>query len=174
MENFLKTPSKHTLEMEKFLFFLYLPNFILRCLKRSANASSSRGSVSWSGWRLAAATAAAMAEWWEPEKWQFVKSLRFVRISFKSRVRVRDFIGQSDRTRCVSAQRPAVVMVTHHVVHTVVGPMKLVVWRGDWRLGHWRERRHRAGRVAHQVEVLHSVHLKHWRHIFRLNKVVLH
>lgn len=39
-----------------------LPSFIRRCLKRSANASNSRGSVSVSGWSPAAATAAAIAE----------------------------------------------------------------------------------------------------------------
>lgn len=64
----------------KSFFFKYLPNFILRCLKRSAKASNSLGSVSWSGWRLAAATAAAIAEWCEPEKWQFEKSLHNVKI----------------------------------------------------------------------------------------------
>lgn len=42
-----------------------LPNFIRRCLKRSANASNSLGSVSVSGCRPAAATAAAIAGWCE-------------------------------------------------------------------------------------------------------------
>lgn len=57
-----KFELEHEAKHKKNVFFKYLPNFILRCLKRSANASSSRGSVSWSGCKLAAATAAAIAE----------------------------------------------------------------------------------------------------------------
>lgn len=45
---------------------IHLPNFIRRCLNRSAKASSSLGSVSVSGCSPAAATAAAMAGWWDP------------------------------------------------------------------------------------------------------------
>lgn len=60
--------------------------------------------------------------------------------------------------------------MTHHVVHTVIRSVKLVVWRSNWCLGHWREGRHRARRVAHQIQILHSVHLKH---VFRLNKVMV-
>lgn len=43
-----------------------LPNLMRLCLNRSANASSSRGSVSVSGCNPAAATAAAIAGWCDP------------------------------------------------------------------------------------------------------------
>lgn len=40
------------------------------------------------------------------------------------------------------------VMVAHHVVHAVIGAVQLVVGRGDWCVGHRRERGHRAaGRI---------------------------
>lgn len=52
-----------------------LPNFIRRCLNLSANASNSLGSVSVSGWRPAAATAAAIAGWCEPG-WPWCPGIR--------------------------------------------------------------------------------------------------
>lgn len=55
--------------MKKIVTYLLriLPSFIRRCLKRSANASNSLGSVSVSGCSPAAATAAAIAEWCDPK-----------------------------------------------------------------------------------------------------------
>lgn len=81
----MSTPTRYTgLGAEWFALLLYrdisLPNFIRRCLKRSANASNSLGSVSVSGCKPAAATAAAIAGWWEPgwpwcpRRWNMVSS----------------------------------------------------------------------------------------------------
>lgn len=81
----------NTKYLDKKVFFKYLPNFILRCLKRSANASSSLGSVSWSGCKLAAATAAAIAEWCDPEKWQFEKSFYNIKLSVNKKFGLKGF-----------------------------------------------------------------------------------
>lgn len=92
--------------LNKKVSFKYLPNFILRCLKRSANASSSLGSVSWSGCKLAAATAAAIAEWCDPEKWQFEKSFHNIKLSISKNFSIKGLFSKRSHQVCVHSMVP--------------------------------------------------------------------
>lgn len=59
----------------------------------------------------------------------------------------------------VSAQRTT-MMMSHHVIHSVVGSVQLMVAGGDGRIGHWCQCGHRSGRIQHVQTVHCMMHLQ--------------